>query len=198
MYYLSDCPRTVNLWPFGSSGKEGDNDDEGLSFQQMLDLARRFRKSISTRSTNSAPSEPDTTAAAAATTDATSHPPAVEVVRTGPLALRQSPDSFLFITWDRRSFYVWCTRPIALLAKVIRDENSRRTLGDNQDIYWKPDGLAIALIVNYRDHVLYYSVDLTLQPAFQFQFSGEHNFVRGPGEGRGIPGCIVQYVVFYM
>jgi hypothetical protein len=131
MYYLSDCPRTVNLWPYGSSGKDGDNDDEGLSFQQMLDLARRFRKSISTRSGTSGPSEPDSShgeqtsnisndaasaaaAIAAATTstiaDVTSQPPATEIVRTGPLALRQSPDSFLFVTWDRRSFYIWCTR----------------------------------------------------------------------------------------
>ncbi|RKP26469.1 hypothetical protein SYNPS1DRAFT_27833 [Syncephalis pseudoplumigaleata] len=84
-------------------------------------------------------------------------------------------------------------QPTALLAKVIRDEQSRRMLGDNQDIYWKPDGLAIAVITT-GDHVIYYSVDLTIHPALQFQFSGEHSFVRGPGEGRGIPGCIVQYV----
>ncbi|KAI9595728.1 RIC1-domain-containing protein [Syncephalis fuscata] len=203
MYYLSDCPRTVNLRPSGP-GKDGEDDDEGLSLNNMLGLARRFRKSISIRSTTSGPSESEPgdeerpegispallTASNAATAE-------IEVtttaVQTGPLAIRQSPDSFLFVTWDRRSFSVWCSRPIALLAKIVRDENNRRNLGDNQDIYWKPDGLALALITT-GDHVIYYSVDLTISPALQFQFSGEHNFVRGPGEGRGIPGCIVQYV----
>jgi hypothetical protein len=35
-----------------------------------------------------------------------------------------------------------------LLARIVRDEDSRRKYGDNQDILWKPDGLALAVIVS--------------------------------------------------
>ncbi|RKP09355.1 RIC1-domain-containing protein [Thamnocephalis sphaerospora] len=197
MYYLSGCPRAVNL----HVANGGEPDEQG-EFAGMAGLARRFRKSLSVKSVASAGTSetgPDTDGAG--TND---QPPARELgidallaganalTRPGPLALRQSPDNSLIVSWDRRSFCIWCTRPVALLARVVRDSETRRTHGENQDIMWKPDGLALAVITT-NDYVLYYSVDLLSESSLRFHFSGEHNFVRGPGEGRGVPGCIVQF-----
>jgi hypothetical protein len=40
---------------------------------------------------------------------------------------------------------------------------------------------------------LYYSVELIGEATLKFNFSSEHNFVRGPGEGRGVPKCLVYF-----
>jgi hypothetical protein len=116
MYYLSGCPCTISL----KAASNGEAEEQNES--SIVNLARRFRKSLSTKSITASTittSEHafDTESIASSEVSSTREIGIDALLsgvnmmqRPGPLALRASPNSMLFTSWNRRSFCIWSTR----------------------------------------------------------------------------------------
>ncbi|CAH1760958.1 9346_t:CDS:10 [Entrophospora sp. SA101] len=109
------------------------------------------------------------------------------------IKLKRNKSGNLFVTITKESIQLWIFRPTALVSQVTRTEKSLAEYGENNDVYWKPDGTLI--IVQTDQNCLFtYNVMPLDDKSYKYQFGNvPHHYTTGVGEGNGIKTFLLKF-----
>ncbi|KAK9768887.1 WD40 repeat protein [Basidiobolus ranarum] len=108
------------------------------------------------------------------------------------LSLKRNSNGVLFATLTAKSLALWTTKPTAMVAKIVRTEESIEQYGLNQDIFWKPDSTMI-VILTIDMFFLFYQIVANSSYVYQYRFDAVHSYVTGPGHGNGIMSLSMRF-----
>lgn len=121
------------------------------------------------------------------------------------LSLKISRNGLIFAVISSTSLTVWQTKPMVILAMVVRSEKSLNTYGRNLSLFMQPDSTVLVVLTtngylityslamnpNGRFYKPYFPSSSNSHTRLQKKYSGSRNKVEddmiwGPGEGDGI------------
>ncbi|ORY05246.1 RIC1-domain-containing protein [Basidiobolus meristosporus CBS 931.73] len=108
------------------------------------------------------------------------------------LAIKRNSNGVLFATLTAKSLALWTTKPTAMVAKIIRTEESIEQHGLNQDVFWKPDSTTI-VILTIDMFFLFYQIVSNSSYVYQYRFEAAQSYVTGPGHGNGIMSLSMRF-----
>ncbi|KAF8898475.1 RIC1-domain-containing protein [Infundibulicybe gibba] len=101
------------------------------------------------------------------------------------LCISPSPRKSLFCTLTRNGVAIWRVRPSAVLAYLSRTPTSILEHGENESVYWSPDGAQL-VVQTTQSFMVFLAVEYR-PDEFSYQPpplpAAQRNFFAGPGEG---------------
>ncbi|CAG8513882.1 710_t:CDS:10 [Ambispora leptoticha] len=109
------------------------------------------------------------------------------------LALIRNKSGNLFVTLTSTSLQLWGFRPIALISQVSRTKKSIEEYGENQNVFWKPDG-SLVVVQTSRSCLFTYNVIPFDDKSYKYQFGNvSHHYTTGAGEGNGVKTYLLKF-----